>query len=75
MRTTVDIPDDLHRIARQLAADEGLSMSEVISRLLRNGLGARSELAFTTDPDTGLPVVEIGRTITSEDVAELVEDA
>lgn len=74
MRTTVDLPDDLHRIARQLAEDEGLTMSEVIARLLRNGLGARSELVVTADPDSGLPLVRLGHELTSEDVADLLED-
>ena len=38
MRTTIDLPDDLHQLARQIAHESGRSMSEVVAELIRLGL-------------------------------------
>jgi ribbon-helix-helix CopG family protein len=37
MRTTVDLPDDLLRQARELAAREGRTLSEVLADAVRTG--------------------------------------
>jgi len=39
VRTTVDLPDDLHAVATAIARDAGTSLTEVVTRLLRAGLG------------------------------------
>ena len=39
MRTTVRIDDDLMRELRQRAHADGISLTECINRVLRNGLG------------------------------------
>ncbi len=39
MRTTIDIPDPLFRAAKQRAADEGISLREVVLRALQLQLG------------------------------------
>lgn len=44
MRTTVDIAEDVLRSARALAAAEGSSLGEVISRLARRGLRSTGRL-------------------------------
>jgi hypothetical protein len=41
MRTTLDIDDDLLLVARQIAAERGLSMGQVISELTREALTPR----------------------------------
>jgi hypothetical protein len=38
MRTTIDLPADLHHLARQLAHDNNQSMSDVVVALARAGL-------------------------------------
>ena len=38
MRTTLDIADDVMVVARELAAEEGLSIGTVVSDLARRGL-------------------------------------
>lgn len=38
MRTTLTIDDDVLRVARSIAAEEGRSMGDVISDLARKGL-------------------------------------
>jgi len=39
IRTTIDIPDPLFRAAKQRAADEGVSLREIVLRALQRQLG------------------------------------
>ena len=73
MRTTIDLPEDLHELARQLAHDGNRSMSQVIADLIRLGLGQpRSEPSSSR---RGVPVVSVGRPVTAEDVRALDDDS
>lgn len=72
MRTTIDLPDDVHQLARQLAHDSNRSMSEVITELVR--LGIRRELAAPARTRRGMPVVAVGRAVTGEDVRTLEDE-
>ena len=75
MRTTVDLPPAVHRRAMQLAKRRGQSLSSVIAELAIYGLSRLDEpLTVTTDPQSGFPIVSLGRRITSEDVAEALDD-
>lgn len=75
MRTTVDLPPAVHRRAKQLAKRRGQSLSSVIAELATRGLSRLDEpLVVTTDPQSGFPVVSLGRRITSADVAEALDD-
>ena len=75
MRTTVDLPPAVHRRAMQLAKQRGQSLSSVIAELATYGLSRLDEpLVVTTDPQSGFPVVSLGRPITSEDVADALDD-
>jgi hypothetical protein len=38
MRTTIDLPDQLHREAKSRAARSGLSLKDLITRLVERGL-------------------------------------
>jgi predicted transcriptional regulator len=73
MRTTIDLPADLHALARQLAHDERRSMSDVVADLIRRGLPQPNRA--TDSGPRGMPQVAIGRTITAEDVRSLDDDA
>jgi len=42
MRTTVDLPDDLFRRAKAVAALQGLSMKDLITSYIETGLGLGS---------------------------------
>lgn len=81
MRTTVDVPDDLHRIALGLARDTGRSLSQTLVWLMRRGLVAPDHVGepqapvYAVDPATGLPVVRSARPVTSEDVRALDDEA
>ena len=68
MRTTVDLPDDLRRIASAIAHNSGLSPSDTIAHLLRAALHLRGPVQVTTSPRTGLRVATMGGVVTSEDV-------
>lgn len=74
MRTTIDLPEDLHRQALSIARDTSRTLSEIVAELMRRGLGQGKPLQITQSPRTGLPVVSIGRVITTEDVRSLDDD-
>lgn len=75
MRTTIDIPEDLHRRAKAIARDTDRSLSETVVTLMRRGLEADVTRAVATDPTTGLPLLGVGRLVTSDDVRALDDDA
>lgn len=74
MRTTVDLPDDLHRQAMSIARDTSRSFSETVAELIRRGLGQGGRAEISRSPRTGLPVVHVGHVITTEDVRALEDD-
>ncbi len=78
MRTTVDLPDDLHRQALGIARDTSRSLSATIAELIRRGLAASSgpsSTAIATSSVTNLPVIRVGRVVTTEDVRALEDDS
>ena len=74
MRTTIDLPDDLHALARRVARDRGTTLSDAVAELMRRGLNPTAVPSITISSRTGLPVVDIGRTVTEEDVRSLDDD-
>ncbi len=83
MRTTVDIPEPLHRIAASLAQHTGRSFSQTVVALMERGLQtpgpaaeakaqAREGIGQQIHPLTGLPVTRSRRLVTPEDVATLI---
>jgi hypothetical protein len=74
MRTTVDLPADLHAKAVAISRDTHRTLSETVADLMRRGLGEGQDAEVTTSTRTGLPVVQLGRTITTEDVRALEDD-
>lgn len=75
MRTTVDLPPAAHQRASALARARHQSLSSTLAELVTIGLARLGEPAtITTDENTGLPVISIGRPLTSEQVASLLDD-
>ncbi|WP_454778514.1 hypothetical protein [Georgenia muralis] len=75
MRTTIDLPPAVHRRARELAAQRGTSLSAVLVDLTVRGLAQLdSPVELLTDEQTGLPVLSLGRRITSAEVADVLDD-
>ncbi len=69
MRTTIDLPAELHELARQLAHHSHRSMSAVIAELIR--LGLRQPRSDMTSSRRGMPQLSVGRPVTAEDVRSL----
>jgi hypothetical protein len=75
VRTTIDLPDDLHQQAVAIARDTSQSLSQTVAELIRRGLGyGRVPPELTRSKRTGLPVVHLGRVITSDDVRALEDE-
>ncbi|MBA3417230.1 MAG: antitoxin [Geodermatophilaceae bacterium] len=75
MRTTIDLPEDLHEIARSIARDRSQTLSETVADLLRRGLSRDASLRVETDPLTGFLVLHGTGPVTSESVRALEDDA
>ena len=82
MRTTIDLPDDLHRIASSLARHNKRSLGQVVAELMRRGLevpahrAAEPQAVYRIDDETGLPViVGAGRVMTDDDVRALEDES
>ena len=73
MRTTVELPDDLHALARELAHQQNKTLSGVIVEMLRKAIGT-GEATRDTSHETGWPTVSLDRPITIEDVRSLEDE-
>jgi hypothetical protein len=72
MRTTLDLPDDLHDLLSAVAHDQRRTLSQTASSLLRKALIADDAAPrIDRDPRSGMPVYHVGRIVTSEDVRSL----
>jgi predicted transcriptional regulator len=74
VRTTIDLPDDLHAQAVAIARDTHQSLSQTVAGLIRRGLSSDAPGETHKSPRTGLHVAHLGRTITTEDVRRLEDD-
>lgn len=74
MRTTIDLPEDLHRQALSIARDTSRTLSETVADLIRRGLGQGVSATVSRSGRTGLPVVSLGKVITTDDVRSLEDD-
>jgi hypothetical protein len=80
MRTTIDLPDDLHRIATSLAHHTGRSLGQTVAELMRRGLAADAHhvadapASYVVHPDTGLPVVASRQPVTEDQVRALDDE-
>ena len=75
MRTTIDLPEDLHRQAVAIARDTSRTLSETVAYLMRRGLGQGPIAPPSQSVRTGLPILHLGTVITTEDVRSLDDDA
>lgn len=74
MRTTIDLPEDLHRQALSIARDTSRTLSQTVAELMRRGLSQGKPAQTSRSARTGLPVVSIGKVITTDDVRSLEDD-
>ena len=74
MRTTADLPEDVHRAVARLARDCHQSLSRTVADLVRTGHSRRAASALVeVDPDTGFGLYRVGRPVTAADVAAVGE--
>lgn len=57
-----------------IARDTHRTLSETVTFLMRRGLGEGRATGLAHSAATGLPVVRLGRVITTEDVRALEDD-
>ena len=74
MRTTIDLPPDLHAAARAIARDAGTTLSVAVADLIRRGLGQSGTVVFGHSERTGRPVAWVGHPVTHEEVRSLEDD-
>jgi hypothetical protein len=71
VRTTIDLPDDLYRALKTRAAINGVTMRDLVRRLIEQGLrqpgagqpprGARREAPPVIIPPRGIPIPAVPR--------------
>jgi hypothetical protein len=74
MRTTIDLPEDLHKQAIAIARDTSRTLSDTVADLIRRGLGQGRAAKLSRSARTGLPVIHLGTVITTEDVRALDDE-
>ena len=74
MRTTVDLPDELHRQVRAIARDTHRTFSDPVADLMRHGLSPDAPAAVSRSRRNGLPVVTLGTVVTTEDARALDDE-
>jgi len=77
MRTTLNIDDQTYTVVQSLAQANQKTVSATVQDLLRcalRGQQASKVNDLACDPLTGFPVLDSRRTITENDVRELLED-
>lgn len=81
MRTTIDLPPDLHHAVTSIAAHGRKSMNQTVAELIRRGLAhpslatdAVANSGVRIDKRTGLPVIRSPRPVTDDDVRALEDE-
>lgn len=81
MRTTVNLPADLHNAVASIAAHSRKSMNQTVADLIRQALAqpatpvdAEGNALVRVDKATGLPTVRSPRPVSAEDVRALEDD-
>ena len=73
MRTTIDLPDDLHRVALSIARDSRQTLSQTVEMLLRQALNA-ADAEPAMGERHGFPLLRTRRALTAEDVRALDDE-
>lgn len=71
----MELPAALRRRVEELAHARGRSLSVTLADLVARGMSqVDEEVELQIDPRSGFPVLSVGRRVTSEDVAEALDD-
>lgn len=79
MRTTIDLPDDLHQALSSIAAHNRRSLNHTVAELIRRGLALPAAATapgavaagIQLDARTGLPLICSPHPVTDDDVRAL----
>ena len=74
MRLTINLDEDLHRMAKSLAISEDCSISAAVNQLLRRTMAPEVQHNARCHSKNGLPVVKCKRPVTDEDVYRAEEE-
>ena len=81
MRTTIDLPSDLHHAVASIAAPSRKSMNQTVAELIRRGLAQAPQAVDEAarkgpriDAGTGLPLIRSARPVSVEDVRALDDE-
>jgi hypothetical protein len=74
MRTTIDLPEDLHRLLTSVAHDRRQSLSQTAASILRDSLLPDRPVEIEREGPGGLPLVRVGRVVTVDDVRSLDDE-
>ena len=81
MRTTIDLPADLHNAVTSIAAHSRRSMNQTVAELIRRGLASTpqddvsaAKPGLRIDAQTGLPLIRSPRPVSPEDVRVLEDE-
>jgi hypothetical protein len=74
MRTTIDLPEDLHRQVMGIARDAHRTLSETVTCLIRRGLTPSNSGELARSSKTGLRTIGLGKVISSEDIRSLDDE-
>lgn len=80
IRTTIELPPDLHGLLTSLASSSRKSLSQTAVELIRRGLDlptspAQQAPQIDISATTGLPLVRLPRAISAEDVRALEDES
>lgn len=75
MRVTIDVPDDLDQVLKDIAHDLHLSLDGAAIWLMRRGVGEKlAKPEIGVDELTGFPSIKTGRLITSSKVERFLDE-
>ena len=76
MRTTLDLTDESYALAKAIAQEENLGLGRAISQIIVKFAHPESlPSSKSVYVEDGLPVVSIGRMVSSEDVRKILEES
>lgn len=73
VRLTINLDEELYRVAKAQAELEHISISEAVNGLLRRGLESSGTARITSTAD-GFPLIVGGPALTAEDVGRVEAD-
>lgn len=75
MRTTLDLSDEAYAIAKAIARERNVGLGRAISDVILSLKAPPAQAAARVEIVDGLPLVSVGRLVTSEDVRAILDES